>query len=399
MIKVIKIRLYPNNVQKSYIRGLIGTCRFVFNKGLEYKINQYKEYSISPNLSSVSKHITELKKVDEFIWINEYHSKVIQQSLLDLDKSYKNFFKNNSGFPKFKSKKQTKQSCRFPKDAIIGFLGNKLSLIKTLKNIHFKCSINDEKKLNKFNIKSITLTISKSGKYFALVLMDIPNYKSLPISDNAVGIDIGIKEFVTTSEGEVFSNIKIKRNNQSKLNKLHRSLSRKQKDSNNRYKSKIKLAKFYEKLNNKKENYLHEVANSLLNENQIIAIETLKVSNMVKNHRLARSIQELSIYRFFQILKYKAKWYGRTIVEIGQYFPSSKNCNSCGTKNETLKLHNRSWSCSNCDSVNERDLNASKNILDEGIRILKNTPEFGEIYACGENGLPLSLKQEKNVNI
>jgi len=164
--------------------------------------------------------------------------------------------------------------------------------------------------------------------------------------------------------------LKIKRNNQRKLNKLHRSLSRKQKESNNRFKAKLKLAKFYETLNNKKEHYLHKVANSLLNENQVIAIETLNVKGMMQNHNLARSIQELSLYRFKEILKYKAKWYGRQIVEIGQFFPSSKQCNNCGTLKTDLQLKHRTWTCNNCGETHDRGLNAAKNILDEGLRLL-----------------------------
>jgi putative transposase len=388
MIKAIKIQLYPNEEQSHYINGLVGTCRFVFNKGLDYKITQYKEFGKSTNISSVGRYITGLKKEVEFDWLNDYHSKVIQQSLLDLDKSYKNFFKLGNGFPKFKSKKISKKSCRFPKDAIIGITGNCISLIKTLKDIHYKCSKRDEVLLNKLPINSITLTVSKSGKYFASIIVDQLPTKQLPNTYNTVGIDMGIKDFITTSDGETFENLKLKRTNQLKLNRLHRNLSRKQTRSNNKNKQRIKLARYYEKLNNIKENYLHHIVNQLLNENQVVVGETLKVSNMLKNHKLARSLQELSIHRFFQILKYKAEWYGREVVQIGQFFPSSKRCNCCGDINTELKLNNRSWECETCGSINDRDLNAARNILEEGLRILrKNTPEFGEIYACGEVGL------------
>jgi len=388
MIKAIKIQLYPTEEQSHYINGLVGACRFVFNKGLDFKITQYKEFGKSTNISSVGKYITGLKKLEEFIWLNDYHSKVIQQSLLDLDKSHKNFFKMGSGFPKFKSRKETKQSCRFPKDAIMGVSGNCISLIKSLKGIHFKCSNRDEKLLNKLPIKSLTLTKTKSGKYFASLLVDQLPHKKLPYTINTIGIDMGIKEFITTSDGEVFPNLKLKRTNQKKLNKLHRNLSKKQKDSHNKHKARIKLARYYEKLNNIKENYLHQIVNQLLHENQVIVGETLKISNMLKNHNLARSLQELSIHRFFQILKYKANWYGRNIVQIGQFFPSSKRCNCCGEINTELKLNNRSWECGNCGTVNDRVLNAARNILEEGLRILRNnTPEFGEIYARGEVGL------------
>ena len=180
---------------------------------------------------------------------------------------------------------------------------------------------------------------------------------------------MGIKDFIVQSDGKKFENIKVKRNNELKLAQLNRRLSRKKKDSNNRNKARIKLANFNEKLNNKKEYYLHCVANKLLNENQVIAIENLKVSNMMKNHNLARSIQELSLGRFKSILQYKSLWYDRSVVEIGILFPSSKICNECNYKNSSLKLKDREWACPQCGVIHDRDINAAINILNEGMRL------------------------------
>jgi len=186
---------------------------------------------------------------------------------------------------------------------------------------------------------------------------------------------LGIKDFVITSDGETFENIKIKRNNKQKLNKLHKQLSKKQKGSKNRNKARIKLAKFYEKLNNQKENYLHSVTNSLLNENQVIVMENLNVSGMMKNHKLAKSIQELSLYRFKQILVYKADWSDdRQVIEIDRYFPSSKLCNVCNYKNNDLSLSDRQWICPQCGTNHNRDHNAALNIKNEGIKILSTHP-------------------------
>lgn len=210
---------------------------------------------------------------------------------------------------------------------------------------------------------------------------------------------MGIKDFVITSDGETYDNIKIRRNNEKKLIKLHKELSRKQQGSNNRNKAKIKLAKAYEKLNNIKENYLHSIVNQLLNENQVIIMEDLGVKGMMKNHKLAKSIQELSLYRFKEIMKYKAKWFNREIIEIDRYFPSSKLCSNCGYKNDDLTLKNREWGCPHCGQTHNRDINAAVNILNEGIRIYKEKIGLSspELTLVENTTLVGSLKQEKNV--
>lgn len=380
MLKAIKIRLYPDQEEINYINGLLGTSRFVYNQLLAFKIYEYNQNKNTVSFGQLGKKLVELK--DEYEWIKNSHSKVLQQSMINLDLAYKNFFKKNDvGFPKFKSKHNNKQSCRFPKDAIGKISGNRINIIRPLKNIHYKCSRKDEIYLNKNSdhIKSATLTKTKSGKYFFSILIDKPHNKTLKPSDKIIGIDLGIKDFIITSENDRYENIKIKRNNKKKIAKLHRELSRKQKGSNNRIKSRIKLAGYYEKLNNVKENYLHHTVNQLLDENQVIIIENLAVSNMVKNHKLARSLQELSLYRFKQMFKYKAEWYGRDIIEIDRWFPSSKLCSNCGHKNTELELKDRAWKCSVCDVEHDRDHNAAKNILEEGRRILKiglSSPEL-----------------------
>lgn len=376
MLKAIKIRLYLNHEQSDYVNNLLGCSRFVYNNILAYRIDQYNTNNKSVTFGEQGKKLVELKS--EYEWLKNVHSKVLQQSLIDLNKAYNSFFKNNHGFPKFKSKHNNKQSCRFPSDAISKIYGNRITIIKKLSNIHFKSSKRDEKLLNKYQkqIRSATLTKTKSNKYFLSILIETNINKQLPESNHSIGIDLGIKDFVITSEGETFDNIKIKRNNKKKIAKLHRELSRKKKGSNNRNKAKIKLAKYYEKLNNKKENYLHKVANSLLNENQVVVMESLSVSNMIKNHKLARSLQELSLYRFKEILRYKSKWYGRDLIEIDKWFPSSKLCSNCGYKNSKLTLKDRTWTCPECGESHDRDYNAAINIRNEGLRIL-NVKQIG----------------------
>jgi putative transposase len=372
MIRAIKIRLYPDNEQMTYINKLIGSCRFIYNNCLAYKIEQYNRDKTSIGLGKMGKYIVQLKKQPEFYWLNEVHSKVLQQSILNLDTAYKNFFRNGTGFPKFKSKRDSKQTCRFPIDAIGKIKGNRINIILPLKNIHFKCSKTDETYLNTHQnlIKSATLTKTKSGKYYFSILIERPITKKLPTTDNLVGIDMGIKEFVITSDGETFENLKLKRNNQRKLSKLHRNLSKKENGSNNKEKCRIQLSKYYEKLNNKKENHLHKVSNLLIYENQVIIMEMLNVKGMMKNHKLSKSIQELSLFRFKEMLRYKSNWYDKTLIEVDRFFPSSKLCNKCKRKNDTLKLSERNWKCKNCGEYHNRDLNAAKNILDEGVRIL-----------------------------
>ena len=368
MLKAIKIKLYPTDNQSIYINKLLGSSRYVYNQCLNYKIHEYYLWNNPTGIKNTGKYLIELKTKNE--WLKESHSKVLQQSLINLEVAYKNFFKQGSGFPKFKSKHQN-QSCRFPVDAISGVVGNRINIINALKDIHYKCSINDEKYLNKnqSTIKSGTLSKTKTGNYYFSILIDKPN-KIINKTDNKfIGIDLGIKDFIITSEGLKYENLKSKRNNQNKLARLHRGLSRKVKGSNHRMNARIRLSKTYEKLNNIKEYYLHSITNQLLSENQTIVIEDLNVSGMLKNHKLARSIQELSLNRFKTMLIYKAGWYDREVIQVSRWFPSSKLCNCCGYKNAELTLEDREWTCPKCKTHHDRDLNAAINIKNEGERI------------------------------
>ena len=327
--------------------------------------------SNTTGIKDTGKYLTELKQEKE--WLKESHSKVLQQSLINLEVAYKRFFKNNNGFPKFKSKHKNNQSCRFPVDAIAksGVTGNRINIINALKDIHYKCSSNDEKYLNKNQslIKSGTLSKTKTGNYYFSILIDKPNKTIEKTANHIIGIDLGIKDFIVSSEGTKYENLKSKRLNKNKLARLHRELSRKVKGSNKRNQARIRLAKTYEKLNNIKEYYLHSITNQLLSENQTIVMEDLNVKGMLKNHKLAKSIQELSLNRFKTILKYKAEWYGREVIEVSRWFPSSKLCGACGYRNKELTLKDREWVCPECGVVHDRDLNAAMNIRNEGIRI------------------------------
>ena len=378
MLKGIKIRLYLNKEQEAYVNQLLGTYRFVYNQSLSYKIEKYKGEKKSVGFGELGRKLVELKS--EYPWMRGSHSKVLQQSIIDMNKAYDAFFKKQNSFPKFKSKHDNRKSCRFPSDAISGLNGNRINIIKSLWNVHFKCSISDQKYLNKNQekIRSGTLSKTPSGKHFFSILIDDTRVKSLPETDSDIGIDLGIKDFIVASNGDRYENIKIRRSNERSLKRLHRKLSRRKKGSRNRNKARIELARKHEKLNNKKDYYLHHIANRLLSENQTIAIEDLNVAGMMKNHKLAKSIQELSISRFVNILEYKAEWYGRSVVKVGRFFPSSKLCSECGHKNEELTLKDRIWICPKCGTEHDRDLNAAKNVLMEGkkIKIGLSSPEL-----------------------
>lgn len=376
MLRAVKIRLYPNKTQTEQFNKLLGSYRFVYNQCLARKINSYKENKVSENLSTLGYFVHhELLKDDNFTWLREQNTKVLKQAVNDMLSAYKNFFNQHNGFPKFKSKRDNKQSCRFELGAISkrnDYTTYKLSLAN-IKNVKFKCNKKYAEYLQKHksNIKQATLSKLPCGDYYLSILVDGDlTHKGLRDTDSVVGIDLGIKDFVITSDGEVFDNLHFRKSQSNKIKRLQRQLSRKQKGSNNRNKTRIRLAKAYKKINNKKQYYLHQVSNTLINENQVICMEDLNVKGMLRNHKLAESIQEMNFGEFKRILDYKAKWYNRKIVYVDRFYPSSKTCHNCGHINKKLKLNDRQWVCPQCGEPIDRDYNAALNILDEGLRII-----------------------------
>ena len=369
MLKAIKICIYPTVEQVDFINKQLGCCRFVYNNCLAFRKDSYQNEHISVSSSEAVKHITVLKKDNE--WLKDVHSKVLQQSVRDMNQAYDNFFKLHRGFPKFKSKHDNRQSCRFPKDAFIGVRGNRIDLIKVLKDIHFKCSRNDERYLNRNQdkVKSITLSKEPNGKFYLSVLIDKP-LRQVPQSSSMVGLDLGIKDFAVTSDGQVIENFHFKKNEESRLKRLQRQISKKVVGSKNREKARLRFAKLNEKIRNRKLNFLHDVTNHLIDENQVIVMEDLNVKGMVRNHKLAESISEVNWGEFRRILTYKAAWHGRQLVFIDRFYPSSKRCNHCGYIYKELTLKDRQWVCPECGSLIDRDYNAALNILEEGERII-----------------------------
>lgn len=313
-------------------------------------------------------------KDDEFEWLREQNTKVLKEAVRDMLSAYKNFFERNTGYPKFKSKHENTQSCRFELGAISKrniYTNYKISLAN-IRNVKFKCSDKYAKYLQEHKdcIKQATLKRLPCGEYYLSILVDGPLTHQVKESDNCIGIDLGVKDFVITSEGEVFENQHFKKKEANKIKRLQRQLSRKKKGSNNRTKARIRLAKAYKKINDKKNYYLHRVSNSLIDENQVICMEDLNVKGMVRNHNLAESIQEMNFGEFRRMLEYKANWYNRKLVFIGRFYPSSKRCNHCGCINKELTLSDREWTCPHCWDIVDRDHNAALNILEEGLRII-----------------------------
>ena len=323
----------------------------------------------------------ELLKDDNFIWLREQNTKVLKQAVKDMLSAYKNFFELHSGFPKFKSKHDNKQSCRFELGAISKrnvYTDYRFSLAN-IKNVKFRCNEKYARYLQKHhdNIRQATLKRLPCGEYYLSILVDGDLMRKVKETNSVVGIDLGIKDFVITSDGEVFNNLNFKKSENNKIKRLQRQLSKKQKGSNNRNKARIRLARLYKKINDRKQYYLHAVSNSLIDENQVICMEDLNVKDMTKNHNLAESISEMNFGEFRRMLEYKANWYNRKIVFVDRFYPSSKTCNHCGYINKGLTLKDREWICPNCGDVISRDYNAAMNILDEGLRIIgSSTAEF-----------------------
>ena len=382
MLRAVKIRLYPNKEQATMINKLLGCYRVVYNQCLARKIKSYEETKTSENLSTLGHFVHhELLKDDNFIWLREQNTKVLKQAVKDMLSAYKNFFELHTGYPKFKSKHDNKQSCRFELGSISKrnvYTDYKISLAN-IKNIRFRCNKKYAEYLEKHKncIRQATLKRLPCGEYYLSILVDGGLMHQIKETDNKIGIDLGVKDFVITSEGEVFNNFHFKKSETKKIKKFQKQLSRKQKGSNNRNKARVKLAKVYKKINDRKQYYLHAVSNSLIDENQVICMEDLNVKGMVKNHNLAESISEMNFGEFRRMLEYKAQWYNRKIVFVNRFYPSSKTCHNCGYNNKNLTLNDRQWICPQCGEVIERDYNAALNILDEGLRIIGcSTSEF-----------------------
>ena len=377
MLRAIKIRLYPNKTQEQTLNKVLGCYRFAYNQMLAQKQNAYKADKTNLKVTDLSKWFHGiLLKDEQYTWLKEQNTKVMKQAIRQMDDAYQKFFKQHNGFPKFKSKKD-KQSALFPYEAISKrntFETRHISLTTPLKNIKFRCSDLYFSRLQKYNrnIRSATLSKTKSGNFFLSILIEMEDteLEKFERTNKQVGIDLGVKDFVITSDGEVFENKHFFKKEEKQIKKLQIQLSKKVKGSNNRKKAQIRIAKLFERITNKKNAYIHYVSNQLLSYFDTIFMEDLNVQGMLRNHHLAKAIQEVGFYKFKETLVNKALVNGKQIVFVDRFYPSSKTCSVCGYKKRDLRLSDREWICPKCGTKHNRDINAAMNILLEGQRML-----------------------------
>lgn len=392
MLRAYKYRIYPTNEQKALFAKTFGCCRFVYNWALNLKITAYKERK--ETLGNV--YLTNLMKSElkaEHDWLKEVNSQSLQSALRNLDTAYANFFRNTKavGFPKFKSRKSG-QSFLCPQHCSIDFAKGTITIPKA-KDIpavlHRKF---------KGTVKTVTVSMTPSGRYFASVLVDtvIQEQKtSEPVHDTAIGIDLGIKSLAVCSDGRTFDNPKNLQRSLEHLALLQKRMSRKRKGFANRNKARIRVARLQEHIANCRRDNLHKIAHALTHDSQVrtICMEDLNVKGMQRNHHLAQAVGDASFGTFLTMLEYKCRWYGVKLIKIDRFAPSSKTCGKCGYVYKGLKLSERSWTCPECGTHHDRDFNAACNIKESGLKALPSERGKVKLVDCPTvNDRPRVLK-------
>ncbi|MBD2182693.1 RNA-guided endonuclease InsQ/TnpB family protein [Aerosakkonema funiforme] len=392
MLTALKVRLYPNKEQQIALAKNFGCCRFVWNYYLNKTNTQYQETGKGLSYYDMAKDLTQLKKHENFLWLKEASSSALQQSLKNLEAALKNFFEHRAGFPKFKSKHR-KQSLRYPAGCSIKNNGIQLPKLGVVKAVI-------SKKLGS-EIKSVTVSKDSTDKYFAAILWEVED--TLTIEDGKIsGIDLGLNSLVTVFDGETtykVDPIKPTRKYAKRLRRRQQSLSRKKLGSNNRKKQVKKVAKVHQKIANTRLDFLHKLSRKLVDENQVIVVEDICVKGVART-KLAKSVLDAGFGMLVNFLASKLKRVGGTLVEVDKFFPSTKLCNYCKFKNDSLTLKDREWTCPKCGTHHDRDSNATKNIREEGIRILStNTDGQSELQACGEDLRLVSNSTKKRSSV
>ena len=371
MLRVVKVRLYPNRQQQQALTQAFGNCRWLWNYCLNLLNQTYQDTGKGLSGYQIKKHIPKLKK--EYEWLKLTYSQCLQQVCLNLGVAFNNFFERRAKYPRFKSK-HSKQSIQYPQNVKRINECLKLPMIGEVKAI-FHREIEGK-------IKTVTVSRNKSGQYFASILSEDGKDKpQLETKGKAIGIDLGLTHFAITSEGIKFDNPKWIDKHQVNLKIKQQQLSRKQKGSKSRDKSRLKVAKVHNKIANCRSDFHHKLSRRIVNDNQVICVENLAVVNMVKNHKLAKTISQVGWGKFCTMLKYKSEQEGKVYQEVDRFFPSSKTCNVCLNQIDSLPLDVRKWDCSSCGTKGiDRDINAAKNIRKEGLRILKTSGTGDKAY-------------------
>jgi len=374
--RAYKYRIYPNKEQENLFAQHFGCTRFVYNWALKKKTEAYEKDKTNLSIFSLKSEMAKtLKK--EYTWLTDVNSQSLQASLLNLDTAFKKFFKKEVAFPKFKSKKKNINSFQVPQHTSINFENQKLNLPK-IKNIKIILH-------RQFDgvIKTVTIKKTPTNKYFASILVE--NNQVKPAKEDikletTIGIDVGIKHFATFSNGQKIDNPRTLKKHEPRLKVLQKRLSRKQKGSNNRVKARLKVALKHEKITNIRQDFLHKTSHKLTHDNQVssVAREDLAISNMLKNHKLAKAITDVSWSKFYEFLAYKCNWNGKNELIIGRFEASSKLCSVCNYKNQDLTLTTRDWQCPICNSKHDRDVNAAVNIRNFAINNYKTRQELPE---------------------
>ena len=364
-----RFRLYPNKEQQILLAKHFGCSRFLYNHFLARRKEEYLTTGRSNNFFRDCKELTELKKEDEHIWLKEVNSQSLQQAIKHLDAAYGNFFEKRVKFPKFKNK-HDKQSFRIPQN--VRLVENKLVIPKFLEGI--KCKVH--RPVNE-EISFATITKNKSGQYHCTLMVEkeVEQHKK---TKKEVGIDLGIKTLAVDSDGKEYENIRPLKSLKHKIKRTQRKLSKRRHKTTDKQSKRVeklrrKLARLHQKAKDVRQNHLHQTTKRLIDENQVIYLETLAVKNMMKNHCLAGAIADCGWYELTRQLEYKAAWYGRTIVKIDRFFPSSKTCSECHFIKQDLTLKDREWDCPECKTHHDRDVNAAKMILLQGKKINETT--------------------------
>lgn len=366
MLKSYKYRIYPNKQQEEQIQKTFGCCRFVYNQTLVYRKELYEMKKESINKIACNNYVNQVLK-KKYIWLKEVDKFALTNSVYNLDFAYQKFLKEHTGYPKFKSKRNNRKSYKTNSTNGNIEVSSDINKVKLPKLKWVKASIHRE-----FTgiIKSAAISQAPSGKYFVSILVEA-EYIPMESTGCMIGIDLGIKDLLITSDGEKFGNIRTTIKYEDRLAKEQRKLAHKQKGSKNYQKQRIKVACIHEKIHNTRIDNLHKISHKLISDNQVIVSEDLAVSNMVKNHNLAKAIYDCGWYELTRQLQYKSDWNKRQYIKIGRFVPSSQLCSDCGYQNpDTKDLSVREWTCPMCGAIHDRDVNAAKNILKEGLRLL-----------------------------